>query len=57
MKLETAVEDDAVDRVIETIVAGARNGPEGRIGDGKIFVAPPGDAVRVRTGEAGADAL
>ena len=54
VKLELAVEDDQVDRVIEAIIATARTG---KIGDGKIFVAELDQAVRIRTGEAGSRAL
>jgi nitrogen regulatory protein P-II 2 len=54
VKLELAVEDDQVDRVVEAIIETARTG---KIGDGKIFVAELGQAVRIRTGEAGSRAL
>jgi nitrogen regulatory protein PII len=57
VKIEIAVDDDDVDGVIETIVKGARSGEEGKIGDGKIFVGPLEDVVRIRTGEVGAAAL
>ena len=54
VKLETAVADDQVERVIEAIEAAARTG---KIGDGKIFVAALEQVVRIRTGELDADAL
>jgi nitrogen regulatory protein P-II 2 len=54
VKLELAVDDDQVDRVVEAIIETARTG---KIGDGKIFVADLGQAVRIRTGEAGSRAL
>jgi nitrogen regulatory protein P-II 2 len=54
LKLEAAVSDDLVDRVIEVIEAAARTG---KIGDGKIFVTPLEQAVRIRTGETGLEAL
>ena len=54
IKLEVVVQDDQVDRVITAIQEAANTG---RIGDGKIFVAPIGDAVRIRTGERGGDAI
>jgi nitrogen regulatory protein P-II 1 len=57
VKLEIAVEDDAVDGAIEAIIKGARSGVEGKIGDGKIFVLPVEEIVRIRTGEVGAAAL
>lgn len=45
--LEIAVNDDFLDRTIETIMNVARTGPEGSIGDGKVFVLPMDDAVQV----------
>nr|WP_047582653.1 P-II family nitrogen regulator [Methylobacterium sp. ZNC0032] len=54
IKIEVAVSDELVDRVIETITAAARTG---QIGDGKIFVSAIEKAVRIRTGETDADAL
>jgi nitrogen regulatory protein P-II 1 len=50
VKIEVVVPDTAVDRVIDAIIAAARTG---NIGDGKIFVIPVAEAVRVRTGERG----
>lgn len=54
IKLEIAVGDELVGKVIETIEMVAKTG---RIGDGKIFIIPLEDAVRIRTGEKGADAI
>jgi len=54
VKIETAVADGDVDKVIEAI-RGAAN--TGKIGDGKIFVMPVEQAVRIRTGESGEEAL
>jgi nitrogen regulatory protein PII len=54
LKLEIAVDDSIADSVIDVIAQAARSG---RIGDGKIFVLPLEGAMRVRTGEMGADAL
>ena len=54
VKLEIAVSDDMVAKVIETIENAAKTG---RIGDGKIFVMPLEEAVRIRTGEKGGEAL
>jgi nitrogen regulatory protein PII len=54
IKLEVAVPAETAERVIETIRASARTG---NIGDGKIFLLPLELAMRVRTGETGADAL
>ena len=53
-KIEIMVDDGQVDAVVEAIVRSARTG---RIGDGKIFVASLGHAVRIRTGETQAEAL
>ena len=53
-KIELAVPDDVVDRVIEAITSAARTG---KIGDGKIFVADVDEAIRIRTGETGAAAV
>ena len=50
VKVEVVVSNQAVERVIEAIIAVARTG---NIGDGKIFVIPVEEAVRVRTGERG----
>ena len=54
VKIEAAVDDAIVDRVIEAIEAAARTG---KIGDGKIFVSALEQVVRIRTGETGMDAL
>ena len=54
VKVEVVCEDDQVDRVVEAIEAAARTG---RIGDGKIFVLAVEQAVRIRTGDRGADAI
>ena len=54
VKLETAVDDDVVERVIEAIEQSARTG---KIGDGKIFVADLEQVIRIRTGESGGAAL
>jgi nitrogen regulatory protein P-II 2 len=54
IKLEVAVTDDQLDRVIEAIQASARTG---KIGDGKIFVSALDQVIRIRTGEMDHDAL
>ncbi len=54
VKLEIAVADELVGKVVETIEATAKTG---RIGDGKIFIIPLEEALRIRTGEKGADAI
>jgi len=54
IKLEVAVPSDLVDRVIESITTAAQTG---KIGDGKIFVSEIEQAIRIRTGETGPEAL
>ena len=54
IKLEAAVDDAIVDQVVETIETSARTG---KIGDGKIFVSPLEQVIRIRTGETGSVAL
>ena len=54
VKVEAAIKDDLLDRVIEAIEKAANTG---KIGDGKIFVSPLDQVVRIRTGETGQDAL
>lgn len=54
VKVEAAVDDAVVDQVIEAIETSARTG---KIGDGKIFVSPLDQVIRIRTGETGKDAL
>ncbi len=57
LKLEIAVNDAFVEATVEAIVHAARSGDTGQIGDGKIFVLPIDDAVRIRTGERGGTAI
>ena len=54
VKIEVAVDDDMVDRVIEAVIDAAKTG---KIGDGKIFVTNLETVVRIRTGESGSSAL
>ena len=54
VKVEIAVADDLVAKVTQTIENTAKTG---RIGDGKIFITPLEDAIRIRTGERGTDAV
>ena len=53
-KLEVVIDDDKLDAVVEAVKSAARSG---QIGDGKIFVSDVGQAVRIRTGETGSDAI
>ncbi|MBY8975251.1 P-II family nitrogen regulator [Rhodobacteraceae bacterium NNCM2] len=54
VKIEVVVPDDLLEQTLEAIVSAARTG---KIGDGKIFVSPVEQAIRIRTGEDGPDAL
>jgi len=54
VKLEVVIEDDLVDAAVEAIQNAAKTG---RIGDGKIFLSSVEEAIRIRTGETGNDAL
>ena len=54
VKLEVIVKDDLVHQIIDAITNASRTG---RIGDGKIFVSPIDDVIRIRTGERGEDAI
>ncbi len=57
VKLEIAVDDRYVDQTVQAIVEAARTGKEGKIGDGKIFILPLEDVIRIRTRERGVEAL
>jgi nitrogen regulatory protein P-II 1 len=57
VQLQIAVNDNFVEPTIKAIVKGAREGDTGQIGDGKIFVLPMDDCVRIRTGERGREAI
>jgi nitrogen regulatory protein P-II 2 len=54
VRLDAAVSDELVEQVVEAITKAAHTG---KIGDGKIFVSPLEQVIRIRTGEAGNDAL
>jgi len=54
VKIELVLEDEQVERAIEAILNAAKTG---RIGDGKIFVTPVEEAIRIRTGEKGGEAI
>ncbi len=54
LKIEVVVPDELVEKVVEAIIKAAKTG---KIGDGKIFIIPVEDAIRIRTGERGDSAL
>ena len=54
IRIDLVVRDEDVDEVVDTIVEA---GHTGQVGDGKIFILPVEDAIRIRTGEAGEDIL
>ncbi|WP_333783962.1 nitrogen regulator P-II GlnB [Thermocrinis sp.] len=54
VKIEVVVKDEDVEKVVETIMKTAQTG---RVGDGKIFVIPIEDVIRIRTGERGEQAI
>jgi len=54
LKLDIAIDDDMVEKVTEAIIKGANTG---KIGDGKIFITSLEQAIRIRTGETGSEAL
>ncbi len=57
VQLQIAVNEEFVKPTVDAIVEGGRTGGEGEIGDGKIFVLPMDDCVRIRTGERGSEAI
>lgn len=57
VQLQIAVNDDFVEPTINAIIKGGRSGEAGEVGDGKIFVLPMDDCIRIRTGERGKAAI
>jgi nitrogen regulatory protein P-II 1 len=57
VELQIAVNEDFVEPTISAIMDAGRTGTEGRIGDGKIFILPLEDCIRIRTGERGPEAI
>ncbi|MEZ6099448.1 MAG: P-II family nitrogen regulator [Pirellulaceae bacterium] len=55
--LEIVVNDDFLDRTVDTVVQAARSGPDGEIGDGKIFITPVAEAIQIDTGLRGPEAV
>lgn len=57
VQLQIAVNDEFVEPTVNAIIKGGRTGTAGEIGDGKIFILPLDDCVRIRTGERGSEAI
>lgn len=57
VQLQIAVNDEFVEPAIDAIIKGGRTGPRGEIGDGKVFVLPMEECIRIRTGERGSEAI
>ncbi|MBN2473566.1 MAG: P-II family nitrogen regulator [Pirellulales bacterium] len=57
VQLMIAVNEDFLEPAISAIIGGGRTGESGEIGDGKIFVLPLEDCIRIRTGERGGEAI
>ncbi len=57
VQLQIAVNDEFVERTVSAVIRGGRSGEKGEIGDGKIFVLPMDDCIRIRTGERGDEAI
>ncbi len=57
VQLLIAVNDDSLQPTIDALVRGGRTGTSGEIGDGKIFVLPLEECIRIRTGERGGEAI
>ena len=57
VQLQIAVNEQFVEPTINAIIKGGRTGASGEIGDGKIFVLPLEDCIRIRTGERGGEAI
>nr|MCS5629561.1 P-II family nitrogen regulator [Pirellulaceae bacterium] len=57
VQLQIAVNDEFVEATITAVLQGGRTGESGEIGDGKVFVLPMEDCIRIRTGERGPEAI
>ena len=57
VQLQIAVNDEFVEPTVEAVIQGGRSGEKGEIGDGKVFVLPLDECIRIRTGERGSDAI
>jgi nitrogen regulatory protein P-II 2 len=57
VQLQIAVNDDFVEPTVSAVLAAAKTGEKGQIGDGKVFILPMDDCIRIRTGERGPEAI
>jgi nitrogen regulatory protein P-II 1 len=57
VEMKIAVNEEFVDVTVDTILSTARHGEDGKIGDGKIFITPLEECIRIRTGERGGKAI
>ena len=57
VQLQIAVNEEFVQPTVDAILRGGRSGERGEIGDGKIFILPMDDCIRIRTGERGSEAI
>ncbi len=57
VRIDIAVNDEFVDITVDTIIKSARSQGDGEIGDGKIFIQPLEECIRIRTGERGGEAI
>ena len=57
VQLMIAVNEEFLEPAIDALIRGGRTGDEGEIGDGKIFILPMDDCIRIRTGERGSEAI
>ena len=57
VQLQIAVNDNFVEPTINAVLSAAKSGDKGQIGDGKVFILPMDDCIRIRTGERGPEAI
>jgi nitrogen regulatory protein P-II 1 len=57
VEIQVAVNDDFVEQTVRAIIRAGRSSEKGKVGDGKIFILPIEDCIRIRTGERGPEAI
>ena len=57
VQLQIAVNEEFVERTVDAVIRGSRSNDQGEIGDGKVFILPMDDCIRIRTGERGPEAI